>query len=133
MARPTFSYDSAISWADETVKTDIPKTKRIYMFGPEFISETYLLNNTPTNHDVDVRHIFSCDSVKTVRDLWNNFSYEIKGTFILRIYQNRGSKSFEPIFTISGKEIFTCDYKLKPGDAIEVEPVRPDGYPTPYQ
>jgi hypothetical protein len=122
LAGPSFQYDSARTWTEETVKTDIPKSKRIYLLGPELVTETYSLNGKATKHDVEMRRILSVDSATTVQNIWKQFQLDLKGTWILSVY--RASHQIEPVYTTSKKEVFNSTFPLMARDVIWVRPFR---------
>ncbi len=84
---PPFNYPSAVSYADETVTTKVPKNERIYLFGPEEITETYTLNGVPTKRIVPMRRIFSHVGVDSVASLWKTLELDLKGQWILSVYR----------------------------------------------
>jgi len=119
-AKPPFNYPSAVSYADETIATKVPKSHRIYLFGPEKITETYSLNGAPAKREVEMRRIYSHPEIKTISDLWKGMALDLKGKWILFIY--RSEKPIEPVFTAEGHDVFRSDYPLVPGDVVLIVP-----------
>lgn len=119
MAKPPFNYSSAIVAAEETVKSDVPKSKRIYLFGPELLTETYMLNGQPSKHDVEMQRILSHDSCPTIASIQKFFpSDTLKEKWLLSIY--RRDKSIEPIYNVYGQDV-DLHFALRPGDVVRIK------------
>jgi hypothetical protein len=121
VASPPFRYDSARAWAEKTVQTDIPESKRIYLFGPERVAEAYSLDGKPAAREVDMRHILSADSVRTVHDIWRQVPLDLKGTWMLSVY--RASAQIEPVYRLSKADVFVSTFPLQPGDVVWIRPL----------
>src|ERR1700683_577836 len=97
---PLFNYKAASNWADETVKTDIPKADRIYIFGPEKVTETYLLDNKPTQHDVEVRRVVQWSASCTLESALEMIPLKKTKKFWVRIYRET-TEDWKPVFSVT--------------------------------
>lgn len=117
IAGPPFNYSSAVSWADETVKANIPASERIYVFGPAKVSETYLLNNEPAKHDVSVRRILRYRKNLTLGGLLKGIDKASEQSFV-SIY--RRDSSGAPVKVFKYADALKSDFRIRPNDAIQI-------------
>lgn len=118
--KPPFNYSSAMKYADDTVVTKVPKNQRIYLFGPEKITESYMLNGKPTERIVEMRRIFSHPGTDSVASLWEDSELDLKGDWILLLY--RSERPIEPIIRFEGEDVFRSKHPLLPGDVLLIIP-----------
>jgi hypothetical protein len=82
-----FSYQSATSWCDQTVKTDIPKAQRVDILGPDKSNETYLLNNKPAIHQVEFRRIVRYKQNLTIETILEQVKLDKRKYVSLELYR----------------------------------------------
>lgn len=129
-ARPTFQYRSALKWCDETVRTDIPLDERVYILGPDKVTETYLSDGKPTQHDEEVRRVIRAQAYRTLGSLlkWV-VSLEPGRAFTVSVYR-AGTENSAPVFQEVVKDPATIAFHLQPRDVIQIEYLPMDGRPT---
>jgi hypothetical protein len=121
-AGPPINYNSAKSWVEKTVKTEIPTDSRIYLLGPETVAETYLLNGTPTERETSKCRILPSASVVTVREIWKMIGdLDLKGDWALSVY--RPSQPAQAILTVSGRDAFDSSFPLSAGDVVWIRAI----------
>jgi hypothetical protein len=119
IAGPPFNYSSAVAWADDTVKTSVPKARRIYLFGPKKVTETYLSNNKPATHDVSVRRILGFEDGIVLGTLLRGQG-DTPGDYTVIIHR-REENAMKPALTLPYAEALKSKFDLRPLDAIEIK------------
>jgi hypothetical protein len=120
-AAPLFNYASATAWADETTKSEVPKAKRIYVFGPEKVTESYVLDNKPAKHDVDVRRIVQHQGHATLGTLLTNLP-KVPEDWVVTVHR-RGDGARATLKVLYGEGV-KSKFELEPLDAIEINAPR---------
>jgi hypothetical protein len=129
-AMPPFSYESALKWSDETVKSAIPEAQRIYVLGPEKITETYQLDAKPAKHDVEVRRAVAMKLGLTLGQALTQFSFDRSKPIQISLYRqgpSDGANASTPYFTMKGRLPSSSTVGLKPRDVILISYVPPPG------
>jgi hypothetical protein len=117
IAGPPFNYTSATNWTDETTKSDVPKAQRVYVFGPEKITETYVLNDKPAKRDVAVRRILRHQDKVTLGALLANLP-EAPGDW--RVTVHRRGDGATATLNVAYVDGVKSKFALEPLDAIEI-------------
>ena len=120
MAMPPFSYDSAARWADETVTSDIPKAERVYILGPDKVTETYTLDGLPARHDEEVRHAVLFRSGLTVAQVLRNIRIDPKRHYFVNVYRAGAVQSPPPCFQAEAGNAKLGKFVLQRRDIVEV-------------
>lgn len=134
MAKPPLSYESALRWSDETVKSEIPSDLRIYILGPEKVTETYQLDNKPATHDVEVRRAIQVTVGLTLGHALKNMSMENSKDFNVAVYRKLDSSTLNtstPLYCAEGKQAMSSTLLLQARDVISLNypPLRITGKP----
>jgi hypothetical protein len=125
IAGPPFSYESAVKWADDSTKTDVPKAQRIYVFGPQNTTETYFLNNKPAKHDVSVRRIRPYRDSMTLGPFLRDLHDDVSSEFVVFVY--RSANPIEPVLRLTYAAALESRFSIHPSDVINIT-IPPRGF-----
>ena len=117
-AGPPFNYHSAVAWADESTKTDIPKAQRVYVFGPQKIAETYTLNDKPAKHDVPIRRIRPHRDPMPLGTLLRSLRDDVSSEFVVLVY--RRANPIEPVLRLPYLKALESTFSIQSSDLIDI-------------
>ncbi len=118
IAGPPFSYDSAVTWADDSTKTDVSKAQRIYVFGPQKTTETYSLNNKPAKHDVSIRRILRYRDSMTLGPLLRSLHDDVSSDFVVFVYRHPTPN--RPVLRLTYAQALESRFSIQPLDVIDI-------------
>jgi hypothetical protein len=130
-ARPPFEYDSALDWADQTVDTQIPKSNRIYVLGPEKVTEIYMSNGLPASHQVETRKAFPYTPSTTLESIIRPETLKNGEKLWLAVYR-AGKDPIVPFISLMVSDTTSLEaFQMQPRDIVVLSfPPPSDEKPT---
>ena len=128
---PPFSYDSAVRWSDETVTSDIPRADRVYILGPEKVTETYTLDGLPSRHDVEVRRAIPFKHGLTLAEVFRHLRLDASRHLAVSVYRARAKSVSTPVFYGEAGQKSITTFVMEPRDVVWLFYFDPNAKPTP--
>lgn len=121
-AMPTFSYQSALTWLQDTVRSEIPLSDRMYVLGPDRTKEFYGLNQGISTHDLETRITVSAKTYHTLAALIAELPYKGR-KLVVRVWRSGNQKKQVdwPVYVENIAQARLATFALLPQDIIEFQ------------
>jgi hypothetical protein len=115
LAGPPFNYDAARSWIEhENANSDVPASERIFVSGPERVSNNYILNGKPAVRVIDKNRVIRFSEGMTASMLLRKLGMTDTAVAVL-VY--RADRQMDPLRVTSEG---LSKFQLKPQDVVRL-------------
>jgi hypothetical protein len=128
---PPFSYDSALRWADGTVKSDIPKQERVYILGPEKVGEIYTLDGWPRLHDVEVGRAVAFAPGLNLAEVLRRIPLDSSQHLTMSVYRASAKSLSDLVFRADVGDKSIATFTIEPRDVVWLIYFDPKAKPKP--